>query len=270
MNTVTVLFGCGAGIMALIMFYLAKEDWVNRKLTRGLTVSRIRDVQPGLCMVEGVVENGETIPTAYTHTPSVWYRWAATERRKRNDQGGFYETTLGSGDQKCPFLLRDDSDTISIIPTGGRTGTYPHHRVLKSLSGKRTPLGGRIKKMKEMDRKQYPEGGKKPFLRKLEVDAPLDIPDDLVEIPSGSKEAKQAFRKYYESWVQPGDRVFILGNASHADGSSGLIIRKSGRTLLLLSYRQEDLTAKSFQRNFIGESLGGIALTALCLFIFFY
>ncbi len=268
MNTVTVLFGCGAGVMALIMFYLTKEAWINRKLTRGLTLTQIRDVQPDLCLVEGVVESGETISTSYTHTPSVWHRWEATEKRSRKGQGGFYETSLGSGDRKCPFVLRDNSGTISVTPAGGRTGTYPHYRVLKSLSGKRTPLGRRMKKMRELDRQQYPEGGKKPFFRKLEMDAPLDIPDDLVEIPSVSKEAKQAFRKYYESWVQPGDRVFVLGTASQVDGSSNLTIRKSGRAPLVLSYQQKDLTAKTFQRNFIVGFLSGIAFAALCLFIF--
>ncbi|OPX41019.1 MAG: hypothetical protein DRG82_01815 [Deltaproteobacteria bacterium] len=270
MNAVTVLFGCGAGVMALIMFHLARKDWVNQKLTRGLTLTQIRDVQPGLCTVEGVVENGDTIPTAYTQTPSVWHRWEATERRKREKSATYYETSLGSGEQKCPFVLRDNSGTISVTPAGGRTATYPHQRILKSLSGKRTSLRDRMKKMKETDRKQYPEGGKKPFFRKLEMDAPLDIPDDLVEIPSGSKEAKQAFRKYYESWVQPGDRVFLLGTASQTSGSSNLTVRKSGRAPLILSYRREDLTAKRFQRNFIVEFLSGIAFAALCLFIFLY
>jgi hypothetical protein len=270
MNAVTVLCGCGAGVMAVIMFLLAKKDWVNRKLTRGLTLTRIRDVQPGLCLVEGVVESGETISTSYTHTTSIWHRWEATEKRQRKNNVGFYEISLGSGDRKCPFVLRDDSGTIGVTPKGGRTVTYPHHRVLKSQSGQRTGIGGRMKKMKEMDRKQYPEGEKKPFFRKVEIDAPLDIPDDLVEIPPGSKEAKQAFRKFYESWVQPGDRVFILGTASQTGDSSNLTIIKSGRAPLILSYRDEDVTAKTFQKNFFVELLFGIVFAATCLFIFLY
>jgi hypothetical protein len=270
MNILTFIIGCGLAVMTVIMLRLAKKDFINRKLARGLSLTRIRDVQPGLCLVEGIVESEQTISTPYTRTPSVWYGWTATEKQSRKGSGGFYERPLASGDQNCPFVLRDDTGRIAIAPAGGRAATYPHSRILKSESGQRTGIGDRMKKMKEMDRQQYPEGKKKPFFRKLEVDAPLDIPDDLVEIPRGSEEMRRAFRKYYESWVQTGDRVFILGTASSAGGLSDLSITKSGRAPMILSYQREDLTANTFQKNFLVELLFGVVFAALCLFIFLH
>ena len=268
MNTVTFIVGCGVMVMAVIMLHLAKKDWVNQKLARGLSLTSIRDVQPGLCLVEGIVESEQTISTPYTATPSVWYGWSAIEKRGRKDSAGFYEISLASGDQNCRFVLKGDTSSIVVAPKGGRAATYPHSRILKSASGQRTGIGERMKKMKEMDRQQYPQGEKKAFFRKLEVASPLDIPDDLVEILPDSKEAKQAFRKYYESWVQPGDRVFILGTASATGGLSDLSITKSGRAPLIISYQAEDLTAKTLQNNFLVELLFGVAFFAISIFIF--
>ncbi|MBC2744877.1 MAG: hypothetical protein HGJ93_18055 [Desulfosarcina sp.] len=109
--------------------------------------------------------------------------------------------------------------------------SYPHHRILKSQSGSRTSLGDRIKKLKEIDRENYPEGKEKPFFRKLEVeDEPLDIPDDLVELAPDSPEAENAHRKYSEDWVQPGDHVFVFGTASAGGSGTTMKIAKAGKS----------------------------------------
>ena len=178
-----------------------------------------------------------------------------------------YEHQLVSGTQSCPFMLKDETGSIPIASQGGQIISYPHERILKSESGKRTGTGDRMKKMKEMDRQQYPKGEKKPFLRKLDVNAPLDIPDDLIELPTGSKEAQLAHRKYFEFWVQPGDRVFILGTASMDSGGSNLSIGKAGKSPLFLSYQPEDLTANAFQKSFYAGLLVGAGCAIIALFL---
>lgn len=267
MNTPALLFGCGLAAVSVYLLRLAKQEMHNQKLAKGLTQTRIRDIQPGLCLVEGVVESREPLSTPYTQTPSIWYRYEASERRKRQNQAGMYEHQLVSGTQSCPFILKDETGSIPIALQGGQVISYPHKRILKSESGKRTGMGDRIKELKEMDRQQYPKGEKKPFFRKLDVNAPLDVPDDLIELPIGSKEAQSAHRKYFEFWVQPGDRVFILGTASIDSGGSNLRIGKAGKSPLFLSYQPEDLTAKAFQKSFHTGLLVGAGCAIVALFL---
>ncbi len=265
MKTPALLFGLGSMGIAVFLFKMARQERANKKLTAKLKLSRIGDSKIGLCLTEGDVETGETVETPYTSTPSVWYRYAATRQQSRKGHAGLIDVELASGSQSCPFFLKDGTGRIEIIPVGGEVVTYPHWRTLKSQSGYSTPLGDRIQKLKKNDTKNYPEGTKKPFFRKIEMeDEPLDIPHDLVELAPGSSEAKNAHRKYIERWIQPGDHVYVLGTASAVGSSTTMKISKAGKSSpLFVSKDAQDLTAKAFQSNFMVLSLVGLGLGLL-------
>ena len=268
METIPFIVGAAMAIFAVVLLHSAKKDWGYHKLVKGISLSPIRHVQPGMCLVEGVVESEETISTPYTHTPSVWHGWKATVQREHRKNTA--EESLSTGELNCPFVLKDRTGSITIEPKGGTAISYPHNHVLKSLSNKRTGIGKRIKKMKEMDDQQYDPGEKKPFFRKLEQDAPLDIPDDLVEIVPGSEEARKALHKYYESWVEPGDRVFVLGTVSDRDGWKNLCITRDSGAPLMLSNEMDDLTAGEFYKGFIVQLISGVILAVIGICILAY
>lgn len=260
METIPFIVGAAMAVFAVVLLRRAKQDLRYHKLVKGISLSPIRHVQPGICLVEGVVESEETIETPYTKTPSVWYKWDATAQRDRRNTP---EESLSTGQLSCPFVLKDSAGRITIEPKGGTATTYPHRRVLKSLSNKRPGIGKRIGKMKEMDNQQYGPGEKKPFFRKLEQDAPLDIPDDLVEIIPGSDEARRTIHKYYESWVEPGDRVFVLGSVTDKGGWKNLCITKVPGAPLMLSNQLDDLTAGEFYKGFLVQLLFGAILAVI-------
>ncbi|MBC2711528.1 MAG: hypothetical protein HGJ94_11225 [Desulfosarcina sp.] len=170
MNTPALLFGLGSGGAAAFLFRMAKQEMANKKLAAKLKMSRVRDIKTGLCLTAGEVVCDAPLKTPYTATPAAWYRYGASERRRRKKESGYYEQPLASGDRNCSFTLKDETGEIEIAPDGGSVISYPHHRILKSQSGSRTSLGDRIKKLKEIDRENYPEGKEKPFFRKLEVE----------------------------------------------------------------------------------------------------
>ncbi len=270
METIPFIVGAAMAIFAVVLFHRAKKGWGYHKLVKGISLSPIRHVQPGMCLVEGVVESEQTISTPYTHTPSVWYGWKATEKRDIRNKKNAHEESLSTGEQSCPFVLKDITGRITVQPKGGCAASYPHGRVLKSESGKRTGVGSRMQKMKEMDDQQYGPGEKKPFFRKLEVDAPLDIPDDLVEIVPGSDEAREAIRKYYESWVQPGDRVCVLGTVSLQSGWKNLCITRDSGAPLMMSNQLGDLTSGTFYKNSLVQLLFGVVLAVISVCILAY
>ena len=276
MNTVALLCGIGLGAAGGLVLNKARQEWRYMGQARRLKMAAIRDLKPGLVLTGGEVVGAGGIETPYTSTPAVWYRYQATERHKRSDNAGHEDQTLASGGQSTQFSIRDRTGEIEVIPDGGEVATYPHERVLKSKSGSRTPLKARIQQLKAADRANHPEGSKKPFFRKIEMaDAPLDVPDDLVELAMGSSEARNALRKYYELWVQPGDRVYVLGTAvreGHGPPLKMKIVREGKHSPLLISSRSEDLTAGAFRSNAVkgllvgaGLALGGIFLVLMGL-----
>ncbi len=270
MNLIALVFGIGICGGAVIVLRRAKEALVFKRQATELSMTPIADLKPGLVLTGGKVLCRTPLKTPYTKTVATWYKYAASERhRRRNQPGCFYEQSLTSGEQTCPFYLRDRTGDVKISGEGGEVLGYPHYRVLKSQSGKKAGLVNRIQELKERDREKYPEGTKKPFFRKIEsLDEPLDIPDDLVELEPESSEEKQAVRKYYEHWIQPGDYVFVMGSAVRDEnGSFVKIVKKDKRSPLFVSRDAKHLTSQSFMINTLALSLVGIALILLGVFL---
>ena len=250
MNPPTLLTGLGCGVASGLLLRIAKQELAVKKMAGKLNLIPIGNIQPGLCLTAGEVVCRKPLITPYSQTPAVWYRFNATERglqdldnhRKKPDK------MLSSGSQNCPFFLRDDTGIIEVRPGGGTAASYPQQRILKSQSGKRTAVGDRIRKLKEIDRQNHPNGEKKPFFRKIEMDdTPLDVPDDLIEVKPGSQEAKNALRKYSESWVQAGDHVFIMGTVETSGCGGPLkIVHPSKGVPLILSTSVNDFSAGTF------------------------
>ena len=271
MNTVALLCGIGLGAAGGLVINKARQEWRYRGQARRLKMAAGRDLKPGLVLTGGEVVGTGGIETPYTSTPAVWYRYQATEWHKRQNDAGHEDQTLASGSQSTAFTIRDRTGEIEVVPDGGEVATYPHERVLKSKSGSRTPLRARLQQLKAADRASHPEGSKKPFFRKIEMDdAPLDVPDDLVEMELGSSEAREALRKYYESWAQTGDRVCVLGTAvreGHGPPLKMKIVKDGKHSPLLVSSRPEDLTAGAFRSNAVKGLLVGAGLALVGIFL---
>ncbi len=268
MNVTALLCGLGCSGATILLFRKAKSEFSLIQRTSRLTFSRIRDITPGVCLTAGEVVCDTPLYTPYSKTPAVWYRYEASERRARKDGVRQPNQSLGSGHQCCPFMLKDVTDEIKIIPEGGTAISYPHYKIMKSRSGKRTPLRDRIKKLKAADRQKYSEGQKKPFFRKIEMeDEPLDIPEDLIELIPDSVEAKRAHRTYREEWIQSGDYVYLLGSATANDGTEIMISKPDKSTPFLISSQKQKMTTSAFQKNFMVLLLAGLGFGVVGAFL---
>jgi len=268
MNIPALLCGLGCSGAAILLFRMAKNELSIKQRTSQLTSTRIREIAPGFCLAAGEVVCDTPLYTPYSKTPVVWYRYQISERRARQDGVRQPDQSLASGNQCCPFVLKDETGEIKIIPEGGTALSYPHHKIMKSRSGKRTPLRDRIKKLKAADRQKYSEGQKKPFFRKIEMDdEPLDIPDDLIELIPDSVEANRAHRTYREEWIQSGDYVYVLGSATENEGTAIIIRKPDKSTPLLISSQKEKITTSAFQKNCMVLSLAGLGFGVVSAFL---
>ncbi len=100
METIPFIVGAAMAVFTVVLLRRAKQDLRYHKLVKGISLSPIRHVQPGICLVEGVVESEETISTPYTKTPSVWYKWDATAQRDRRNRP---ESSLSSEKSAAPL-----------------------------------------------------------------------------------------------------------------------------------------------------------------------
>lgn len=256
-----IFAGLGCVAASALLLKMAKKEKAAMDQAGRLTLNRIRYLKAGLCLTSGEVVCETPLETPYSRTAAVLYRYAATEFRSRNKTtgSGRSDQMLSSGSRACRFILKDDSGEIEIDPQGADVAGYAHSRLLKSMSGRRTPVGERIRKLKEIDRKGYPDGKKKPFFRKLDMeDQPLDIPDDLVEIQPESSEAGQALRKYSEKWIQNGDEIFVLGELVSDTAGRRIISSKGKNTPFFISSKMEDVTSSAFQKNYLKSMLFGL------------
>lgn len=265
MNSVAILSGLGCVGGAVLIFRAAKQERIYKRAAATLKMTPIRDLKPGLVLTEGEVVCKSPIETPYTKTDAAWYGYSATRMERSSSSAGFVERSLAKGSRSCPFTLKDRTGEVEVIGAGGQVCSYPHRRILKSESGYSVPLKNRIKKLKEMDAKKHLEGTKKPFFRKFDVeDEPLDIPPDLIEISTDPKEVKRTHKKYYESWIQAGDHIYVLGTAVKDTGPQGLkIVKADKQSPLLVSKERHDLSSGTFQSNWMTMLVVGTGLTAL-------
>lgn len=266
MNTIGLLAGIGCLGGAFLILRMAKQEFINKRLVAALEMTTIRNLKPGLNITSGEVACQNPVKTPYTGTPAVWYRYNATKRMKSSSSAKIEERSIGSGSLTCPFLIRDITGEIEVVGNGGNVPSYPHSRALKSQSGTSASLKERMKKLKEIDAAKQVDNNKKPFFRKIDraEGIPLDIPPDLMEIDRNTEEAEKTEKKYYESWIQDGDNVYILGTLVKEESSASSKIVKAGKkSPLIISSSVEDLDPAKFQSNFIVGLLFGMGMALL-------
>ena len=269
MNTIGLLSGIGCLGGAVLMLRMAKQEFINKRLVAALKMTSIGNLRPGLNLTGGEVVCHDPIKTPYTGTPAAWYRYTATKRQPSQSSAKLEERSIGSGSLSCPFFIKDNTGEVEVVGTGGEVTSFPRTRVLKSRSGASTSLKDRMKKLKEMDNENASESGKKPFFRKIEAEGtPLDVPPDLVEIDGDSKEAQKTEKKYYESWIQNGDYVYVMGTLVKDDTTAApRIVKAAKKSPLFVSRDAEDMDKNVFQSNFITGLLvgAGMALVGIVL-----
>ncbi|MDO3720595.1 LemA family protein [Marinobacter sp. chi1] len=114
------LFPAFFGLVALVGAYLLMQNGLSqlaeaRQMER-LPYTPLAGVTRGAYMVSGQVEDaGSTVKTPYTGTPAVYFRYALEEEYWDSD-GDRRTRTLDSGQQAVPFLMRDNTNSITITP----------------------------------------------------------------------------------------------------------------------------------------------------------
>ena len=158
----------------------------RRKLIQTMETSRISTHPRGYVELKGKIDRIEALESPYSQRPCVYYRFQVQEHRRRGKSS--YWATLSSGADSRPFLLDDGSGVAWIDPSGAEVD-------LKQDASARTGIFGNSDELSA-------------FLNRVGVDSRgfLGFSKNL---------------RVTESFLSPGDDLYVLGRAEEPDAQRG-------------------------------------------------
>lgn len=270
-----VLFGFAAG---LYLIYDGFDTWQLGRLVQDTPTSKVRSMPVGRVELEGDVRKRDgAVTPPLTDEECVYVNWKAEKREKYTDDDGntrYRWETIASGTENFPFDLEDDTGKVLIrtdrddpefdIRQGGHDWqqTYgqgesaPDH-VRRFVRGDGDPTGVTV-----------PDDGNDGGL--------LDKAVDVVTADAADSLAATANKRRYSETVLPVDsHVYVLGgaepreNAEMESSQADLLeVREDpGSGEFLVSDTKEEQLQDAYSKWGPLKSLGGLALSAGCLFI---
>ena len=232
-----LVIGACAGIVFFVRG-LKRQGWI--RLIENIPTSTVRSVAIGLAEVKGKAHPfGETLSSPLSKSLCVYYQYKVQELRRRRRTT--YWATVAKGESNLRFLLRDETGEIPVSPVGASMNIAIDRRFSNTWSG----------------------GG-----------VPSEVIQALEELGVNTQ-SWLGFRKTMkveESFIEPGDQIYVMGTADLAGSSSqpgsgsGIVIRKGkNNRFFFISDKSEKELLKSFRVKVLFEVYGGAALCLGCL-----
>lgn len=212
----------------------------KRRVIADTPTSKVRSMAVGHVELAGTA----TIPPTthhqrgpFTDEPCVYWEYQVEEKRVRKTKNGTHTewVTVASGRSKAPIALQDDTGVAVIDQDGGDLPTTTDTR--------------------------YGSGwGKDPPQKVLDFLAKAHISHE------GLFGINKTMR-YTERRLMEGAPLFVLGNATRAEGSTAsgnaaLVVQKKGSGTFLVSTGSEKTILRKWSALFVGLLLLGVGMAA--------
>jgi len=242
-----LLAGFGFG---LYLVYDGFTTWQDKRLVEDTPTERVRSAAAGRTEVQGTctpVEGPTRAP--FTGEDCLVATWEIEEYHS-DDDGGHWET-IDEGVVGVPFYLDDGTGRIRVEPDPA--GTY---EIEDEFSTRLEVDGGDVE----------PEAVR-TFLR---AETAVDVPDRGGVVGSLFGER----RRYTEYAVPPGEHCYVLGGArpervDGADRERLVLGREEASDEFIFSTMHEEALVSHYERWAPLEMVGGICLSAVCLYLLF-
>jgi hypothetical protein len=274
-----LLAGFGGG---LYLVYDGFETWQLARLLADTPTSTVRSMAAGRVELEGTVREHETtIDPPFRSDPCVYVRWEVERRERRTDDDGdtyYVWETKADGWDAVPFGLDDDTGSVLVRADVDdpefdirddalrRRRTYgvgetPEREVTSYIARARARADRR-------ERRQAEAGGDGL------LGAVVETADSLSEVDHPLT-ATTNRRRYTQTVLPVGTSVTVFGAAESRRGAA----MDTGQADLLQVRRDEgadeylisDLTERKLKRAYSEsapvKTVGGLALSAVCLYL---
>jgi len=234
------IIGFGAGIY----FFFRGLLWLKEKrLIENVPTSKIRSLAMGLVEIYGKVLPAErgTMRSPLSNKDCVYYRYRVEEMRGSGKNRHW--VTIKRGEEGVPFFLKDETGTVLVDPAGARI-EIPVDNEFNSSWGKDPP---------EQVKKFLNSQG-------LNFESFLGMNKTM---------------RYREWFVEPGDKLYIMGTAEDNPYLEEATAKNSVEDIMIgkgaheknfyISDSEEKEILKKLKWKVIGGVFGGGLLTVGCL-----
>jgi len=243
-NWVVLVIGVACLIIGVVLLFLGTRSRKKLQVIKETpTVSAAEAARMAEAVgnarveVKGTAVAEKHLVSPASNTPCLYYQYKVerrTERRVRDSQGNwdteYHWDTLESGEESIPFLLRDASGEIWVIPQGA-------HFVAD----------------KKVDRENIGPG----FGARSTGSVLGDLAEGFLDSLSGYREYAAGIR--VQEFVIPLDQpVYVLGITSRS--ADGTVSVGKGEGPFIISHKPEEELTKKFGRNYILQYVFGAIL----------
>ena len=260
--------------LALFLVWLSYRSLKRKRLIENVPSTKVLGITMGLNEVTGTVVCDEPLASHVSEQPCTWYRYTIEEYFQRvstetDEEGNESEETdegweqIEAGDDSCPFLLRDDTGSVRVVPDGAEfTG-----RLVAERRFERPPLSV-LDVNPLMNRRKPPPGALDPADRRAASDwdggadrFELIGDDDRVFAAVRRREHKggTGFYRVREHIIVPGDELYVLGSGRcREDVAEPELAYDKIDDVLVLSVESEESLVRSHLWTAIAGFLGAL------------
>ncbi len=231
---------CG-GFALVLGFFKFRKYRVIRDTPR----SRIGSLSNGIVEIEGSVETDKLIKSPFSKADCVFYKYEIKEyRRSSSSQSkrlSYRWETASSGDHRVPFYVVDETGKALVEPDKADF-VVSHKNVYSEKNPGSNDSVMAIPKFIEK-------------LKNWDTNDPAPLFSDELELePMDSRtnfqRARVGGRRYHEYYIEPGDKLFVLGTATKRTDSPSDIVIKRGTDdkTFVISDKSEKAVLKSLKK----------------------
>jgi hypothetical protein len=198
----------------------------------------------GLVELSAIISNADYIKSPFAQVDCVYYEYLIQEYEEETttDSDGNVETnstwrTIDSGERRVKFYVEDDTGEVLVDPSNAEIKAPLKHMYEQTRGSIWT-----IDSIKELLTEWNNDN-----ITKLDTSdwqlTPVDPNKWIVSSP------REGDRRYYEYYLEPGERLFIMGTAASEPGVLNDIIIKKGSNepTFLISYKSEEELLKTLK-----------------------
>lgn len=250
---------------AALIFYGFKS-FHQFQIIRDTPTSKIRSMAMGLVEIAAIVVGARFITTPFSQQDCVYYYYYVDEYQLETstDSDGDIDfdykwKRIAKGERGVPFYAADETGETYIDPKGAKIDARVKNAYYQDYGtgwGKQTIKNA----LREFDNSNN-------MLLDINGSAlrPID-PNQIVFTLT-----KVGDRRYYESYISPDEKLYILGTAARNPDSGPEVLIKKGQNepIFLISYKSEKKLSSSLKWRSVGFLLVGSILIILGLILLY-
>jgi hypothetical protein len=234
---------------------------------RDTPTSKIRSIAMGLVEIVGIVVGARYIQTPFSKLDCVYYSYYVEEYQieSSRDADGDIDIdhtwkTISKGERRIPFYVADETGDVYIEPKGAKIDAQPKNEYYQDRG---SGMGRRnlIYVLREYDNSTS-----------TSININTNSLRQIDPNQSIFKNTKVGDRRYYESYIGPDEKLYIIGTATRNPESDPEILIKKGENepIFLISYKSEKNLSSSLKTNSVLFLLIGSILLVLGIIMLFY